>query len=1666
MVSRRRALRLVVIAAVALVTLAVAGVLALPEIARRVVVWRLTATTNRPVTLSALELNLFKGRLALRGLRVMDRDQGPLATIERLEVLFSPRDLLRGHVRITDATLQGPAVRIVRTGPSAFNVSDLLVTRETRGGKPPAITIEKFALRGGAIAIEDRTLAPPRAWRVETLTLDARDVSTLPGAPPGVVTLGAVAAGSPISVWITGVRLAPPSFHATVIAREIDGSLAALYLPPGSPLSPARAKLDASATIDQDAVSGTRVTLDAVFGGVELRRPGQDSAFLTAPAVRVTVEDLRVRPGAVDLARLSVDGGSVVLEDTRLGPVRRWQADGIALEARNLSSARDAPGGVGTLRAVVAGSPVSVWVGNLRLAPLELHAIAIIRNVDFALFRFYVPPDAPVQPERGVVNASVRIDYDARRGTRLALDAGLSNVELRRAAHSMTAPAMRVTAEDVAFGDGAVTVGRVAIGSDRLTLEDRTRSPARTWPVQNLALEASRLSSRREDVQGIATARATVAGAAVSAFVTHVRLDPLELRATAVLRNLDLPLVQLYLPATVPVQLDRGLVNASLQIDHDVAGGTRLTADVTLTGAEARGRGAADGLTVSARSLRVALADARRHAETLDVGRLEITTSASLADSRAAAARIDLERLRIASEGLTWPIRNPARVELSARFRDGGEVDANGTAMLTAPPPMIAWATELAVQLKAVDVVPVAAYVPAASGLSGRVSANVKTSITYGASLTARVQGDVGGARLALTEGARTVLSLRRVDATGLDVLWPERVAVRQLRLDRPRALVERDRQGAFPLVTRFAPPRFAPPPAGPALASPPAAARETARRASPAIALDEVVVERGRLAFVDARDGAPARLDVSRIDITLRDAKWPAAAPARLRLDAALPAGGTVGVEGTVSAEPAAVDVKLVLTGADLAQLQPYLPFRAGVRGRVDANVAVAGPLSPALRLTVQGDATVRSAAISDGQRPVITVDQISARGIDATWPGRVNLERLRVRRSWALIERDRDGRFLLRTLLQRASNGQGQLAPGVERAPSAATASPTSPPPGAPAPTLEFRLGEAIFEEGAATIVDGITTPTARFEIAGARLAVQDFTWPARGPVKLQLASPMPGGGRLDVAGTLTLEPTRLEVRAALEGVELAPAQPYLPIEGRVAGRVTGELMVKLALDPIAVQVTGQTRLQAFRLADGDRPLVTAGRLEAVGIDVDWPRRIAVQRVQLRRPSLLIERDARGEMVLRRLVTPRWSEYMGGPDMAPHTPPSLGSAPAKPGRSSNSLPGSETAPAPNPARPTIEIGTFNLERGSGRFVDHTTTPPYAEEISRVDVTITGLTTAPDRRAQFTGDGAVGGGGTFKVQGGAAAGERPSADVKVDIRDYALSRANPYLERFTSWTATRGRLSASAGYTLLGTRLDAHHDVVVRRLEVELAGSSDEVRQRLGLPLGFLVSVLKDARGEIRLSVPVSGDLGTREFDFGEAVWSSVRALAIRLIALPFSRIGSLFFTEDSKVDAITLEPAVFETGTTRLAAATAGRLDRLAAFLRDAPAVNLRLAQIPIQADLDALKGERVRARLRGLPRSPDGGDGLEAARREYRERWPDRPVPATVEGIVAELATVEPVPDDTVRNLGARRLEVVRQELSTRGIDAKRLAGSPRRVSLVEAAGTPRVEFDLQP
>ena len=80
--SRARTLALFVLVVVVLLVM---GLWVLPEVIRRLAVDRLSKQTGRAVTIQDVDLNLFAGRLAIKGFRLSERDRGePFAEFERL----------------------------------------------------------------------------------------------------------------------------------------------------------------------------------------------------------------------------------------------------------------------------------------------------------------------------------------------------------------------------------------------------------------------------------------------------------------------------------------------------------------------------------------------------------------------------------------------------------------------------------------------------------------------------------------------------------------------------------------------------------------------------------------------------------------------------------------------------------------------------------------------------------------------------------------------------------------------------------------------------------------------------------------------------------------------------------------------------------------------------------------------------------------------------------------------------------------------------------------------------------------------------------------------------------------------------------------------------------------------------------------------------------------------------------------------------------------------------------------------------------------------------------------------------------------------------------------------------------------------------------------------
>ena len=365
-----------------------------------------------------------------------------------------------------------------------------------------------------------------------------------------------------------------------------------------------------------------------------------------------------------------------------------------------------------------------------------------------------------------------------------------------------------------------------------------------------------------------------------------------------------------------------------------------------------------------------------------------------------------------------------------------------------------------------------------------------------------------------------------------------------------------------------------------------------------------------------------------------------------------------------------------------------------------------------------------------------------------------------------------------------------------------------------------------------------------------------------------------------------------------------------------------------------------------------------------------------------------------------------------------------------------------------------------------SVRFVDRTTEPAFTEEASRIALGARGLTTARTGKGQLTLAGRLTGGAPFELKGAVGGLGGPlNLDLEGKLTDFPLPRVNPYANKLIGWVARRGAFGSTIRYRVVDDVLTASNDIVLGQPDFAPSKSGDEVRDRVGVPLGTLIALLKNAKGEVRLSVPVTGNVATRQFDFTDAFWAAVRKTAVGVMALPVSWVGKIFYSGDARVETIQIWPVYFEAGTTRFAPGFDSHAERLGGFLRDAPGVNLAMKSVLTVDDIAALKRDVVRRRIEAAGRETPGGAAAAAARL-YTERHPGQPAPAGIDAIVDDLVQDEPNPDAAARTLSTQRMDATRSQLQkTARVAPERLRVTEGLVP-VEGSGLGRVEFEIAP
>ena len=639
------------------------------------------------------------------------------------------------------------------------------------------------------------------------------------------------------------------------------------------------------------------------------------------------------------------------------------------------------------------------------------------------------------------------------------------------------------------------------------------------------------------------------------------------------------------------------------------------------------------------------------------------------------------------------------------------------------------------------------------------------------------------------------------------------------------------------------------------------------------------------------------------------------------------------------------------------------------------------------------------------------------------------------------------------------------------------------TSSKPSGPLPTAPaISVGELRCKACKVQVDDQTVSPAAHLSLQQADLGLKNLSSDLTQVMGFDLNGLGQSDGRIKLSGDVRVQPLMVRSQWAITGLDLRAVQPYVApylnvalvsAKASVNGKLTLDAPSGTVQDAKAVNARYQGRLALTDLRTQDSvnqaDFLAWRSLSLDGLDASWKAgalnadlgRIALNDFYGRliinpngklNLSDLVKREASAES--KSLTTPQAAPQ-------PATPASAIAAIAPASAAS--------AVAPSPVMTGMNLRWQGIKLSKGRidFTDNFIKPNYSARLTQVEGDVSAVASSKPEPATVKISGAVDDSAPLLITGQLhPLGPRLYTDIQGSAKGIELTRLTPYAGRYAGYAIEKGTLSVTVHYKVDNGKLQAENQIFLDQLTF---GDKVDSPDATSLPVQFALSLLKNNRGEIDVSLPVSGSLDDPQFSIGSLVWRVIVNLVTKAVTAPFSLLMG------GGPDELGFVP--FEPGEDELNAAARQRLDTLVTKLSDRPQVKLQatgradpvvdaegLRQHHVLSLMRQAKAKVTEQSLASVVISPDERDKwLTAAYKAADIKKPRNLVgltktlsPAEMEALLKASASVDPA---SLLTLANRRGDQVKAYLVTKL--------SPERVLLTASkVGTDKLPDDKGP
>ncbi|KAF5069590.1 hypothetical protein DSECCO2_231170 [anaerobic digester metagenome] len=129
--------------------------------------------------------------------------------------------------------------------------------------------------------------------------------------------------------------------------------------------------------------------------------------------------------------------------------------------------------------------------------------------------------------------------------------------------------------------------------------------------------------------------------------------------------------------------------------------------------------------------------------------------------------------------------------------------------------------------------------------------------------------------------------------------------------------------------------------------------------------------------------------------------------------------------------------------------------------------------------------------------------------------------------------------------------------------------------------------------------------------------------------------------------------------------------------------------------------------------------------------------------------------------------------------------------------------------------------------------------------------------------------------------------------EMSYSIKGIRLSDINPYSVYYVATPFIDGDLTFENEIYIRDHKLKSENRLFIEKV---IAGKKVQNNTAMNIPVRLAISVLRDLEGNIRLSIPVEGDLDDPDYRWGKALLQVLKNLAIKAAVAPYRLVADLF--------------------------------------------------------------------------------------------------------------------------------------------------------------------------